>query len=90
MHSLVFCFIFLKFETLWASLFKLRPNKSGLPIIPYLLCQMPSRIADYSGTASSLYLRQPRQSLILGQIQVFDFKIADIFNIVFTYWELWL
>jgi hypothetical protein len=28
---------------------------------------MPSRIVDYSGTTSSLYTRQPRQSLNLGQ-----------------------
>jgi len=33
----------------------------GLPILPHLLRQMPSRIVDYSGTESSLYLRQPRQ-----------------------------
>jgi hypothetical protein len=38
----------------------------GLPILPHLLRQMPSRIVDYSGTTSSLYLRQPRQSLNLG------------------------
>jgi hypothetical protein len=28
---------------------------------------MPSRIVDYSGTTSSLYLREPRQSLNLGK-----------------------
>ena len=38
----------------------------GLPILPHLLRQMTSRIVHYSGTTSSLYLRQPRQSLKLG------------------------
>jgi len=28
-------------------------NPSGLPILPHLLRQMPSRIVDYSGTTSS-------------------------------------
>ena len=39
----------------------------GLPILPHLLRQMPSHIVDYSGTTSSLHLRQPRQSLNLGK-----------------------
>jgi len=38
----------------------------GLPILPHLQRQMPSRIVNYSGTTSSLYLRQPRQSLNSG------------------------
>jgi len=42
----------------------------GLPLLPHLRRQMPLRIrqsslADYE-TASSLYLRQSRQSLKLG------------------------
>jgi mRNA interferase RelE/StbE len=37
-----------------------------MPISPHLRRQMPYRIDHYSGTASSLYLRQPRQSLNLG------------------------
>ena len=35
-----------------------------------LLRQVPSRIVDYSGTKSSLYLRQPRQSFNLGKRQI--------------------
>jgi len=31
-------------------------NPSGLPILPHLWRQMPSRIVDYSGKPSSLYL----------------------------------
>jgi len=42
-------------------------NPSGLPILPHLLRQMPFRIADYSGKASSLHIRQARQSLNLGK-----------------------
>ena len=42
---------------------KLSPK---LPISPQLQRQMPSRIGDDSETASSLYLRQPQQSLSLG------------------------
>ena len=38
-----------------------------MPISPHLLRQMSSRIVDYSGTTSSLYLRQPLQSLNLGE-----------------------
>jgi hypothetical protein len=38
----------------------------GLPILPHIRRQKPIRIVHYSGTASSLYLRQPRQSLKLG------------------------
>ena len=41
-------------------------NPSGLPISPHLRRQMPSRIGDYSEKTSSLYLRQPRQLLNLG------------------------
>jgi hypothetical protein len=39
----------------------------GLPILTHLLRQMSLRIVDYSGTTSSLHLRQPRQSLNLGK-----------------------
>jgi hypothetical protein len=38
----------------------------GLPILPHLRRQMPYRIGDYSGTTSSLYLRQAQQPLNLG------------------------
>ena len=45
-----------------------------LPILPHLpdggifeRRQMPLRIVHYNETASSLYLRQPRQSLNLGK-----------------------
>ena len=41
-------------------------NPAGLPILPHLRRQMPSGIGDYCPTTSSLYLRQPRQSLTLG------------------------
>jgi hypothetical protein len=42
-------------------------NPSGLPILPHLRRQMASRIGYYSETPSSLYLRQARQSLRLGE-----------------------
>jgi len=42
----------------------------GLPVLPHLLRQMPSRIVDYSGTESSLYLRQLRQSLNLVKVEI--------------------
>jgi len=42
--------------------FKLE-NPLGSPILPHLRRQMASRIGDYSGKPSSLYLRQTRQSL---------------------------
>ena len=38
-----------------------------MPTSPHLLRQMSSRIVDYNGTTSSLYLRQPLQSLNLGE-----------------------
>ena len=38
----------------------------GLPILPHLQRQVLSRIDHYSETASSLYMRQPRQSIRLG------------------------
>jgi len=41
-------------------------NPLGSPILPYLRRQISSRIGDYSGKTSSLYLRQARQSLSLG------------------------
>ena len=44
-------------------------NPSGFPISSHLLRQMPSRIADYSETASSLYLRQSWKLLNLGKIK---------------------
>jgi hypothetical protein len=33
--------------------FQLRPNKTGFPMSPHLLRQMPFRIDDYSETTSS-------------------------------------
>ena len=47
--------------------FQLRPNKTGFPMSPHLLRQMPFRIDDYSETASSLYLRQTWKSLNLSK-----------------------
>ena len=44
----------------------LMENPLGLPILPHLRRQISSRIGDYSGKTSSLYLRQARQSLSLG------------------------
>ena len=44
--------LFLKFETLW-TLLSATTHKSGLPILPHLTRQMPFRIVDYSGPASS-------------------------------------
>jgi len=41
-------------------------NPLGLPILPHLRRQISSRIGDYSGKTSSLYLRQAQQSLSLG------------------------
>jgi len=38
-----------------------------LPILPYLLRQMASRIGNYSGTPFSLYMQQPQQSFNLGK-----------------------
>ena len=49
--------------TFWISIIW---NPAGFPILPYLLCQIPSRIVHYSGTVSSLYLRQTWKSLNLG------------------------
>ena len=40
----------------------------GLPTSPHLRPQTPSRIGDFSGKASFLYLRQARQSPGLGSI----------------------
>ena len=41
-------------------------NQLGLPILPHPRRQMSSRIGDYSGKTSSLYLRQAQLSLSLG------------------------
>ena len=46
----------------------LMENPLGLPSLPHLRRQISSRIGDYSGKTSSLYLRQARQSLSLGYI----------------------
>ena len=45
---------------------------------------MPSRIIDYSGTTSSLYLRQPRQSLNLSKsnlITIYNFIIRSMMGL---------
>ena len=47
----------------------LMENPLGLPILPHLRRQISSRIGDYSAKTSSLYLRQARQSLSLGENQ---------------------
>ena len=61
-------FYSLKFETL-----------KRLPILPHLRRQMPSRIDHYNGKASSLYMRQPRQSLKLGpKLSVLNFYKYEI------------
>jgi len=77
-----------------------RPNKSGLPILPHLLRQMPSRIGDYSGTTSSpaergfryaqlAYLRQPRQSLKLGYSYPYQcFPIFFVCHFSLTYIDI--
>jgi len=60
----------------------------GLPILPHLLRQMPSRIVDYSGTTSSLYMRQPQQSFSLGN-RNFEFYLLpnnmSIFKSLFSF-----
>ena len=45
-------------------------NPPGFPISPHLGRQMPSRIVHYSGTTSSLYLRQTWKSLNLHLAQI--------------------
>ncbi len=72
-------YIFLKFETLWASLLATPQQVGTADLTPPEADQMASRIGNYSGTPSSLYLRQPRQSLNLG-IRSYDKQAADDFR----------
>jgi len=53
-------------------------NPLGSPILPHLRRQISSRIGDYSGKTSSLYLRQTRQSLKLGHNNGFSKPLAQV------------
>jgi len=54
-------------------------NPLGLPSLPHLRRQISSRIGDFSGKTSSLYLRQVRQSLCLEK-EKFQIAVDPRFN----------
>jgi len=56
-------------------------NPSGSPILPHLLRQMPYCIADYSGTASFLYLpvEAKRRSRYRGPVKCLPNEMQCLF-----------
>ena len=62
-------------------IFKIK-NPSGLPILPHLRGQMMLRIDTYSATPSSLYMRQPRQSLNIGTRRAIKENVSAGFHLL--------
>jgi hypothetical protein len=67
-------FIFLKFETLWASL-SATTQQVGIADLTASTASGAVPLVDYSGKTSSLYMQQPQQSLSSGDMII---KICPI------------